>query len=274
MPDDERSLAGVRVLVTRAADRSDAFAELLRERGAEPVAAPLIELHVIDASEELDAAAASLPAYDFVAFTSAAAVAPFLLAMAKRNASVAPHSKVVAVGPTTAAALEAAGLRVTAVAEEHRGEGIADVVVHQGGRAGMRLLLPRARVAREVLPEALREAGLVVDVLPVYETRTVPPATLKAPLLALSRGDVDAVTFTSASTVDSFVAIAGDRERAVHLLSPCVVGSIGPLTTEAAARHGIRVDVTAEVQTAAGLAEALGAYFVARVPHKLRRPAT
>ena len=108
MPDDERSLAGVRVLVTRAADRSDAFAELLRERGAEPVAAPLIELHVIDASEELDAAAASLPAYDFVAFTSAAAVAPFLLAMAKRNASVAPHSKVVAVGPTTAAALEAA----------------------------------------------------------------------------------------------------------------------------------------------------------------------
>ena len=271
---DERPLAGVRVLVTRAAERSDAFAQLLRERGAEPVAAPLIELHVIDASPELDAAAASLAAYDFVAFTSAAAVAPFVAAMAKRNASLASQARVFAVGPTTAAALAAAGVPVAGVADEHRGEGIVDVVVRHGGRPGMRLLLPRARVAREALPEALRKLGLVVEVLPVYETRSAEPSSLAEALLALSRGDVDAVTFTSASTVDSFVALAGGSDRAASLLLHCVVASIGPLTTEAAQRHGIRVEVTAPLQTAEGLVEALGAYFATQGPHKLRRPAT
>jgi uroporphyrinogen III methyltransferase/synthase len=225
--------------------------------------------------------------YDWVTFTSANGVDRTWVALAAAgcDARAFGATRVAAIGPATASALERRGIRADVVAQEFRGEALADAmlstqrpsggaaarvlgdggaaarVLGDGGAAARvpgeraRVLLARAAVARDVLPETLRAAGWVVDVVPVYETRPTSDEVVERLTRELAGGRIDAVTFTSSSTVDSLCERLGSS--AVKLLALPRIASIGPVTTATAVGRGLRVDVTARKYTVPGLIDAL-----------------
>jgi uroporphyrinogen III methyltransferase/synthase len=265
------ALARKRILVTRAREQAEKTAAAIRARGAEPILLPTIELHPPrdPSAVERALAAARAGAYGWVAFTSengvdrtwAALGGPEETAVAL-GAAVFGAAKLAAIGPGTAAALAKRGLRVDLVATESKGEGLARAVL-AAMAPGEPLLLLRAQVARDVFPDALRAAGHRVDVVAVYETRPASGPDSERVIAELSRGEIDAVTFSSASTVESFVALVGGAGRARDLLLRTTLGSIGPITSEALGAHGLRVDATAAKATIDGLLDALEARFAA-----------
>ncbi len=266
---DVRPLFGKRVLVTRPAGQAAATAELLRRRGAEPVELPAIALFPPPDPACVAAAARGLDGYDVVAFTSENGVVAFFreLDAQRRDARAFGRARVAAVGSGTAAALLARGVRADIVPTDFRGEALADAILADPAvaaaisRGAARILVPRALVAREVLPERLRAAGCEVSVVPVYETRPT-SADRRAELARrLEAREVSAVLLTSSSTADSLCDLLGPR--AAELLARVVVASIGPITTATAEKRGLTVAVTATVSTTAGLVDALERHFAA-----------
>jgi uroporphyrinogen III methyltransferase/synthase len=264
---ERQPLFGKRVLVTRAREQAGSAASLLRERGADPVVIPTIEIHApSDPGPMIDAAASLADRYGWVVFTSSNGVER-LFAEVKRqgkDARAFGRAKIAAIGPGTAAALERVGLRADLVAKEHKGEGLAsELVAAIGGvEPKPRVLVARAEVARDVVPDALRGAGCEVDVVAVYKTRSPPRPLLEALSSLFESGEIDAVTFTSSSTVDHLCDAL--EARAASLLAKTCVASIGPITTETAKKRGIRVDVVASEHTIPGLVTALERHFEGR----------
>jgi uroporphyrinogen III methyltransferase/synthase len=258
-------LFGKRVLVTRAREQAGGAAAMLRERGADPIVVPTIEIHPpSDPSAMIDAVAAMHERYDWIILTSANGVER-LWAETKRqgkDARAFGRAKLAAVGPGTAAAFERFGLTPDVVAKEHRGEGLAEDVLaamNASGGTHVRVLVARAEVARDVVPDALRAAGCEVDVVAVYKTRSPPRALLEGLSSLLEGGEIDAVTFTSSSTVEHLCDAL--EARAAELLARTCVVSIGPVTSETAKKRGIRVDVVASPSTLPGLVTALEKHF-------------
>lgn len=260
------ALAGKRVLVTRAREQAGSTAELLRARGATAVVVPTIAIGPPSDVAPMRRAIAELATYDWIAFTSANGVEHAWNELARQGLDGAARgaAKIAAVGPGTARALEKRGAPADVIAKEMRGEGLASELLRAFGASRPRVLLLRAEVAREVLPESLRAAGCAVDVVAVYATEPADPAAIAALAESLERREIDAVLLTSGSTVDNLCDALGDR--AVTLLAGTSVASIGPVTTEAAARRGVRVDVVAREATVASLVEALEAFFGERAP--------
>jgi uroporphyrinogen III methyltransferase/synthase len=269
---ERRPLFGKRVLVTRARDQAGSTASQLREHGAEPVVIPTIEIRPPSDPEPLAAAVRALRdgGYAWAVFTSANGVEHVWAAItaAGGDARAFGSVKLAAIGPATARALEVHGLLPDVVAREFRGEQLAvDVLSAMGLDGGLqpggseplgggpRVLLARAAKARDVLPEALRDAGCRVDVVAAYETHASPEETAAALASELEAGRIDAVTFTSSSTVENLCDRLGPRSAG--LLQRTRVASIGPITTATAQARGLRVDVTAARYTVPGLIEAL-----------------
>ncbi len=259
---DSRPLFGKRVLVPRPLAQAKSTASAIRERAAEPVVFPVIEIRDPPDPAPLARAVRELDSYDWVLLTSANGVDRLMSALraAGRDARAFATAKIGVIGPKTAAALERYGLSADLVAEEFVGEGLAKALLERG--EVRRVLVPRALVAREALPEALRRAGAHVDVVPAYETRPVPRERAAELVERIERGGIDIALFTSSSTVTSLCELLGDR--AVELLGRITVGSIGPVTSDTLREHGVRVDVTASVYTVAGLLDALEASFTDR----------
>jgi uroporphyrinogen III methyltransferase/synthase len=262
-------LFGKRVLVTRAREQAGGAAAMLRERGADPVVVPTIEIHPpSDPSAMIDAVQSMGERYDWIVLTSANGVER-LWAETKRqgrDARAFGRAKIAAIGPGTAAALERCGLGADVIAKEHRGEALAEEVLaamqktaSPPGSTKPRVLIARAEVARDVVPDTLRAAGCEVDVVSVYKTRSPPRALLEALSSLLEGGEIDAVTFTSSSTVEHLCDAL--EARAAELLARTCVASIGPITTETAKKRGIRVDVVAAEYTILGLVTALEKHF-------------
>lgn len=260
---DDKPLFGKRVLVTRSAEQAPALSRLLREAGAEPIAIPTLRIASPADPEPLARAVSELARYDWVALTSANGVTHLFAELDRqgKDARALGRAKVAAVGPGTAAALAARGIKADLVATEHQGEGLAEALLatRQPGDAPMRVLLPRARVARDVFPDAIRAAGGQVEVVAAYET--LPGSDEDAARLRelLRAGAVDVITLTSASTAENLVAMLADEATA--LLSGVRLASIGPVASAAAARLGLQVAVTAEVFTLDGLMKALQGAF-------------
>jgi uroporphyrinogen III methyltransferase/synthase len=256
---ERRPLFGKRVLVTRTHEQAGATAALLRDRGADVVVIPTIEIHEPASREPLDRALGELRdgGYAWVAFTSANGVehAWKALLAAGLDARAFRHAKIAAIGPATARALVGHGLHPDVTAREFRGEGLADEMLRALGGAKVRVLLARAARARDALPEALRGAGCTVDVVAAYETRPPPASVAERLVQELEHGGIDVVTFTSSSTVDNLCDLLGARAGA--LLERCRIAAIGPVTAETALARGLRVDVTARTFTVPGLVEAL-----------------
>lgn len=254
------ALAGKTILVTRAREQAEKTAAAIRARGARAIVLPSIELHPPKDPAAVAQALDHMAQYGWVAFTSENGVEWAWRAIEARGRASAPfgQAKLAAIGPGTAAALERHGVRVDVVAAESKGEGLARAVL-AAMAADESLLLLRAEVARDVFPEALRAAGHRVDVVAVYETRPAAGPEAAEVIAQLAGGAIDAVTFTSASTVESFVGLAGGGERAKALLEQTLVASIGPITSEALVAHGVRIDAVPARSTLEALLDALEA---------------
>ena len=265
---DTRPLFGKRVLVARAAHQAQASTALLRARGAEPVELPLLEMGPAPDLAALDAAVTAAGGYDLVAFTSENGVRTFFDAALRlgRDARVLGAARVAAIGDGTAAALARHGIRADVVPEVFRGEAlatacIADLEGRRGSASGARVLLPRAAVARDVFPDALRAAGATVDVVAAYVTRALGREQAAALRGALGDGAIDVVLLTSSSMATAFADALADR--AVELAGKTVVASIGPITTDTATLRGLSVAVTATTSTLPGLVDATEVYLAA-----------
>jgi uroporphyrinogen III methyltransferase/synthase len=236
------TVAIVRVAVTRAATQADQLARRLRDAGFEPVAVPVIDIvDAADGGAALRAAATRLAQpgrYDWVVLTSVNG-ADRLLAVAPRPWS----AHVAAIGSATASRLTDSGVTVALVPPRFVAESLVDSFPRGPGT----VLLTRAAVARDVLPDGLRANGWTVDVVEAY--RTVAPEIDDRQRREIAGCDI--VTFTSPSTVHNFVELFG-----VDAVAP-TVACIGPVTADACREHGIVVHVEAKVHTVAGLVDAL-----------------
>jgi uroporphyrinogen III methyltransferase/synthase len=259
-------LAGKRIVILRPKGQAEETAQAVRERGGDPVSIPIGEIGPPEDPAPFDQALSDLDGYDVVAFTSANGVrcAFDRLAVLGRDAGALGRVRVAAVGPATAKALAKRGVDAAIVAEEHRSEGLADAILgalgrRPGrvlGRPGGRVLVLRARVARDALPVALQEAGLTVDVVAAYEKKPAGAAELAALGAELAAGRVDALLLTSSSAAEQIAAVIGPDP-----LRKTLVASIGPVTTETATRLGIRVDLTASPHTMDALLDLLEKTF-------------
>ena len=249
-------LAGRRIVVTRTREQSSALAEGLRRLGAEVIEAPTIRIMPPDSYTTLDAALARLHEYDVLLVTSANSVR---VIRERLKASTPQLPWTLAVGPATSTALRDAGLRVDAQPLEAVAEAIVQLLAPQA--SGKRMLLVRAAVGRDLLPEMLREAGAMVDVAPAY--RTVPDDQSRLRLTAVfvpGAETVDAVTFTSSSTVQSFFALLGE-EAASRALAQTLACSIGPVTSSTLRELGIEPAVEAATHDVPGLIAAIRSAF-------------
>lgn len=255
---DNRPLFGKSLLVPRPVEQGRATAAAIRARGASAQLLPAIDIRDPADPAPLARAIDELGSYDWVLFTSANGATRFTRALGRagKDARAFASAKIGVIGPKTALALESFGLRADAVAEEFIGEGLARTVLARG--TPKRVLLARALVARDVLPDLLREAGASVDVVPVYETVTADGG--EALRQRFESGALDVALFTSSSTVNAVVDMLGPNAAA--LLAKTTVASIGPITSATLRERGIAVDVVASVFTVEGLLDALEAHYL------------
>jgi uroporphyrinogen III methyltransferase / synthase len=260
---ERRPLFGRRVVVTRARAQAGELSGRLERLGAEVLEFPTIEVRPPEDFGPLDEAIRELDSFSWLIFTSVNGVDAFVERLAHHNLdlrAVPRDARIAAIGPATAQRVREVGLRVDVVPREFRAEALIEELTGQS-LARKRVLIPRARVAREILLEKLREAGAEVVVPPAYES--VPSSEGKEKLAKeLGAGRIDCVTFTASSTVENFAHAFG-AEEATRLLSGTRVACIGPITADAAREHGIRVDVEAREYTIPGLIEAVVDFFAA-----------
>jgi uroporphyrinogen-III synthase len=255
-----KPLQGVRVLVGRARHQAGSLSGELRKLGADVLEIPFIEIRKPRSFRPLDGGLENLAAYDWLILTSVNGVEAMWERMTKlrlTKKSLA-HLKIAAIGPATKKTIEKRGSRVDVVPEEY----VAESVVKSLRRRvkGKRILLVRAKVARDVIPNELRKAGARVDVVEAYETvvpkssRTRLRAALKDP-----RKRPNVVTFTSSSTVKNFVKLLGAsrRVRRPAQLQGVTLASIGPVTSATLRELGLGVDVEAKQFTIPGLVKAI-----------------
>jgi len=252
---DARPLFGKRILVTRPRDQAAELIERLEAMGAQAIEAPMIRILEPDDDGPLEAAVRRAVSFDLIAFTSGHAVDAFmtrLLAVA-HDVRELKGVKLCAVGPATAERLARYGLKVDIVAAEFRAESLSRAMSSHGEIRGMRVLLPRADIGREVVAEELRRQGADVTEVIAYRTVVEDLDREGGPDVyhMLLERRIDVVTFTSASAVRNFVNALG-AEEAVDLLRPTVVASIGPVTAEAATQSQIETTIMPAQYTVAG----------------------
>ncbi len=263
---DAWPLFGKRILVTRAEHQAESTSMLLRRRGAEAIEVATIAVHPAPDPALVRRAVDEMGNAQVVVFTSENGVAKLFDAIdaAGKDARAFGSARVAAIGVGTARALVKRGIKPDIVPKEFRGEALAEAILADFRArhiepVGARALIPRALVAREVLPETLRAAGMNVDVVPVYETRMASADRRSELVSMLEARTIDSALITSPSTVDNLVELLGSD--AGRLLESVVVASIGEITTAAALRNGLNVHVTARVSTIAGVVEALEEHF-------------
>ena len=243
---ETRPLFGRRVVVTRAREQASGLRSRLESLGAAVVELPAIAI------KPLDFQVPPLDDFEWLVFTSVNGVAAFFdrgLAGSGGDARALAGSRIAVIGPGTATALRAHGIRPDLVPERFVAEALLEKFPPPAKKQA-RVLLPRAEQARDVLPAGLEELGYDVEVLPVY--RTVPAPVDPDAFEAVRRGAVDAITFTSSSTVTNFCDLLGGPPDPQP-----VVASIGPVTSKTALDRGLRVDIEADEHTIGGLVDAL-----------------
>jgi uroporphyrinogen III methyltransferase/synthase len=240
------------VLVTRATDQAPTLTDLLVHRGATSIELPLIRTEPTEDAVELDRAIGGLDRYTWVIFTSANGVRFF----ADRCANIGMDParlrsrRVAAIGPATAQALAAIGIRASLVPVRSDGDSLVEAF-SAFDLADNRVLLPVARGARDVVVTGLTARGAIVDRVVAYETRaTGDPAQARALV-----PQVDLITLTSASTARQLAELLGDEQ--VELMCGRTVASIGPVTSQTARDCGFAVEIEAQQHTIAGLVAAI-----------------
>lgn len=258
-----KPLTGWRILTTRAGRQSGGLAKPLRELGAEVVEVPTIEIRPPRSYNALDSALRNIGNYHWTILTSVNGVEAFFTRLSALGIELKNlvHLRFAAIGPATSRAIESQGLKVSVTPERYIAESVVEAL--KGKTEEKRVLLVRAKVARDVLPRELRKAGAHVDVVEAYETHV--PAGAKASLNQLfahhsSRPHV--VTFTSSSTATNFLELL-DKEHHAGLRD-VVLASIGPVTSATLDQAGFPPSVEATEYTMAGLAKAIADFASGR----------
>jgi uroporphyrinogen-III synthase len=229
-------LAGKRILITRARHQAGRLAEALEEQGAEVLRLPTIEIVPPETYAHLDAVLEVISGFDWLIVTSAngATALADRMQFLRIRLEQLKHLQIAAIGPATAVAVGRIGLTVSAMPDEYVAEAV--VAMLKDKVAGRRVLLARAAVARDVIPEQLRKCGADIHVVETY--RTVIPADSIEQVRALFGQDKplpDAVTFTSSSTVNNFFSLLAAAK--IELPQGLRAVSIGPVTTKTLRQH-------------------------------------
>tara|TARA_B100000315_G_scaffold59856_2_gene54301 strand:+ start:12848 stop:14398 length:1551 start_codon:yes stop_codon:yes gene_type:complete len=230
------------IIVTRAHDQASNFSKLLEKKGACPVEFPTIETVPPDSWEALDKAIENIEMYDWLIFTSANGVKNFLLRIKENQKDVRclKGIKLCAIGPKTAEVLEKFDLRIDFVPAEYKAEAIIEGLGSNEVR-GKKILIPRAAVAREVLPEELVKLGATVDVVDAY--KTIQPKGKTGEIREMLKNkEVGVITFTSSSTVTNFISMF-KKEEISNLVNGVTIACIGPITAETAEKNGLNVSI-------------------------------
>lgn len=241
-------LAGVRIVVTRAAHQAEELAAPLRELGAEVILVPVIGIAPPANLEPLRAAAHRVDQYDWIFFTSANAVRAFVAELPQSPANC--KASIATVGPATRDVAEEYGFRVALLPERYVAESLVQAFAHKDLN-GCRILIPSAAVTRDVVSAELRKHGAHVDVVEAYRN-VIPPEAAKHAKQIFREPYPDWVTFASSSAVDNLVRLVG-----VASLHSAKIATIGPVTSETVRTHGLRVVVEADPHTIWGLVNAI-----------------
>ena len=250
-------LFGRRFLVTRTRSQASTLSSRLSELGAFPIEVPTIEVRLQPDSPDLVNALASAARFDWIAFTSANAVRAVMdgLAQTGRDSRALHRVKAAAIGPASAAVLAEYGIMADLIAETTTSARLASAMI-ESGVMGSRVLLPRSDIAGSVLPDRLRSSGALVEEVVCYRT-VVPEGSGKRVRHTLKEG-VDAVTFTSSSTVKNLMKLL---DNDATKLAGVRIACIGPVTAATASRFGLNVDIVAQDHTVDGLVTALQERF-------------
>ncbi|MHB1127824.1 MAG: uroporphyrinogen-III C-methyltransferase [Bacillota bacterium] len=262
---EDLPLFGKRIVVTRAKDQAGSMMDKIEALGGEPWEFAAIGVEEPEDFGPMDRSIANIGTYDWIIFTSVNGVEYFFRRMRyfNRDTRALHRTKLGAIGPRTREELESHGLLVDFVPDKYVAEAVAEGLRVEN-MEGVRVLLPRADIARQVLPETLREQGAHVDVVHAYRT-VKGRGDVTALREELQDRAVHAVTFTSSSTARNFAELLPSGE--LHeLMRGVTVASIGPVTSRTVRELGLTVDVEAEEYTVDGLIRALVAYFTAQKP--------
>jgi len=249
-------LGGKSILVTRSQQQAGKLSDALRELGASVIELPVIEIVPPDSFDPLDNTLRQLNEYDWLILTSANTVQVLVERSQSLGLGLSPFSnlKTVAIGPATASAMTEQGIKVDLIPDRYVAESVVDAL--KDLVRGSRILLVRARVARDVIPEALTAAGARVDVVDAYQTIVPAGSEEKVrEIFSATQYAIDAVTFTSSSTVKNFVMLLKRVEVAIPLpgVKAC---SIGPVTSATLREYGWAPTVEAEKYNISGLVAA------------------
>ncbi len=255
---DNKPLFGKTVIVTRARAQASALTKKLEAQGARVLEVPAIKIVPPADFAPLDKAIAEIDTYKWLILTSVNGVEYFFnrLQKAGKDSRALCGVKIAAIGSATAEALKSYGITADLIPSAYKAEELADALA-EDTKAGDKLLLARAKVARNVLPERLRALGAQVDVVAAYETVT--DCQNKEELLdALESGEASVVTFTSSSTVTNLLDVLGDKK---DLLNKVALAAIGPVTAETLEKNGLKPAISAAEYTIDGLMTAIEEYY-------------
>ena len=253
-------LAGKRIVVTRAHRQADGLSSMLKQFGAEVIEAPVIEIREPDSYDALDTALRDILQYDWLILTSVNGVEAMFSRLELLGLSVdsLQHLKIAAIGPATEERIQDHGLVVDIVPPHY----VAEEVVRALRKLvkGEKVLLVRAKIARDVIPDELRSAGAQVDVVEAYQTVIPHDAKSRMQRVFAEQPLPDVITFTSSSTVQNFLTVVIGTDVPTKL-SHVKFASIGPVTSRTMGEYGLRVDVEADEYTMEGLTQALVRHF-------------
>ncbi len=264
---ESKPLFGRTILVTRAREQASEFVAMLEEHGARCLVFPTIRIIHPESWSKLDSAIGRLDTYDWLIFTSVNGVRFFFERLFASGKDVRDLNgiKLCAIGPKTAEKVQSYGLRLDFVPSEYRAEAIIEGLGKEDIK-GKRVLLPRAAVAREILPEKLKELGAKVDVIEAYRT-VLPEKIDRSVEEALTNGEVDCITFTSSSTVKNFAKFFAPQDLQEKGRAP-LIACIGPITAETARELGFEVDIVPEEYTLNALTGTIVQHFSRKARHE------
>jgi uroporphyrinogen III methyltransferase/synthase len=258
-------LSGRTIVITRALSQSEEFVAALEDCGATVLSCPTIEIKEPESYERLDEAIDHLYGYDWIIFTSTNAVEFFLRRLKHLNHEISEldEARVCAIGAATAEKLREAHIHVDVVPAQAKAEGVLETLTQfVGGKekiAGLNILLPRAAVARDLLPRTLEEAGARVDIVTSYRT-TVPDDLDRGRLSAMLAGSADCIAFTSSSTVRN-LALLFDTHDLSGVLADLTIACIGDVTAATAEEYGLTVHIQPAVFNVKELANEIARHY-------------
>jgi uroporphyrinogen III methyltransferase/synthase len=261
---ERQPLFGRRIAITRTREQAGVLREQLTALGVEVIEVPTIEIRDPASWEPLDSAIRRLEEFDYLLVTSAHGVRNFLRRLEAGGRDVRDLKDLIigAIGPATAAEFAKTGVKVDVVPREYAAEGLLEAL---GDRdlQGKAFLIPRAKVARDIVPRVLMEKGGRVEVVEAY--KTVVPQLPVGELQRLFTPSPDVITFTSSSTATNFARLAGENNVS-ELLRGVAVASIGPITSETIRKLGLNVTIEATESTMPGLVRAIEGHFRMQTP--------